>query len=326
MIRNIVSITAKCLLIVSSCSVPASDIGVAKSGQQIYEYYCYQCHGYRGDANTTAARYVTPRPANFNSHTPRSMSRERMVNAVTYGISGTAMVGFSTVLSESDIKSVVDYIRERFMTHAPPVASYHTEVNGWSDFSNTGSGLTFQSGGIGFSTTVSETSTDRRTDLRIYQSLCISCHELNSPDEDASVWQLYSVSYPPGNYEEGELNPNSPIPAYEIHEQSPDISSLTPAERAGQELFQKMCAHCHAENGSGKSWVGRFLIPAPRDIRDSPLIKPERQSQLLEVIKLGLPGTSMPAWKNSLNKTQTDQLVAYLQHFARSAGNRARAQ
>ena len=43
------------------------------------------------------------------------LSYERMINSVTHGRPGTAMMSFSARLSDVDIRNVVSYVRQRFM-------------------------------------------------------------------------------------------------------------------------------------------------------------------------------------------------------------------
>jgi len=62
---------------------------------------------------------LNPPPRNFTTSSPLELSRERMLRAVTYGRSDTAMPGFGTRLAEHDIEAIVDYVRAAFMMPAP---------------------------------------------------------------------------------------------------------------------------------------------------------------------------------------------------------------
>ncbi|WP_455198148.1 c-type cytochrome, partial [Kaarinaea lacus] len=63
-------------------------------GKLIYDFYCYQCHGYAGDGKTLASTYLSPQPRNFTVSSPQELSIERMMTAVRDGRDGTAMVSF----------------------------------------------------------------------------------------------------------------------------------------------------------------------------------------------------------------------------------------
>lgn len=62
---------------------------------------------------------LNPPARNFtSSESAAKLTRERMINSVTYGRAGTAMQPFGPQLSRSDIEAVVDYIREKYIANA----------------------------------------------------------------------------------------------------------------------------------------------------------------------------------------------------------------
>lgn len=84
--------------------------------EKIYHNYCSVCHGDRGDAQTRARNSLTPPPRNFTSaEETAQLTRERMINSVTNGRTGTAMMPWKSELSPQEIESLVDYIRATFM-------------------------------------------------------------------------------------------------------------------------------------------------------------------------------------------------------------------
>ena len=86
-----------------------------EAGRSIYNFRCYFCHGYSGDARTLAATYLSPPPRDFTRSTPDALTREAMLRAVTDGRAGTAMKGFAGILRPEEIAEVVDFVREEFM-------------------------------------------------------------------------------------------------------------------------------------------------------------------------------------------------------------------
>ena len=106
---------------VSNISLAASNNN-EPSVAQLYLQYCSVCHGEQGDAKTHANQGLMPPPLDFTANGVQSwLSRERMIDVVTNGKPGTAMVGWKTQLSESQINMLVDYIRASFMTLTPEV-------------------------------------------------------------------------------------------------------------------------------------------------------------------------------------------------------------
>ena len=100
--------------IAASHHVPNSSIAL---GEEIYQERCQVCHGNLGDGKTFAANALFPPPKNFTSKaTKTELSFKRMIRSVTKGIPNTAMMPWEKILSEQEIISVVNYIRQRFMS------------------------------------------------------------------------------------------------------------------------------------------------------------------------------------------------------------------
>jgi mono/diheme cytochrome c family protein len=86
----------------------------------------------------------------------------------------------------------------------------------------------------------------------------------------------------------------------------------------GQELYAHHCIHCHGPGGAGDGPTAKYLNPKPRD---DPLGKfkftstagPEKASSedLLNILKQGIPGTSMPAFR-LLSDEDLHALVEYV--------------
>jgi len=85
-------------------------------GSRIYADYCSVCHGDRGQGAIWATEGLSPPPANFTDlKIQASLSRDHMIDAVTYGRAETAMTGWKTRLTEKEIGTVVDYVIVAFM-------------------------------------------------------------------------------------------------------------------------------------------------------------------------------------------------------------------
>lgn len=92
---------------------------------------------------------------------------------------------------------------------------------------------------------------------------------------------------------------------------------------AGQAVYAAKCAGCHADDGSGQGPQAKAkkLSPAPRDFRRGIFKfhenalggwsrKPSRHD-LAETLRLGLPGTAMPAF-DKLSAEQRDAVIEYV--------------
>jgi cytochrome c oxidase cbb3-type subunit III len=85
-------------------------------GKKIYHDRCEVCHGSQGDGKTFAANALYPIPKNFTVKvTKKELTYERMIESITRGRPGTAMMPWEGILSKQEIHSVVNYIQQKLM-------------------------------------------------------------------------------------------------------------------------------------------------------------------------------------------------------------------
>jgi cytochrome c553 len=99
----------------------------------------------------------------------------------------------------------------------------------------------------------------------------------------------------------------------------------TYAERQGKQLFEQYCVVCHGQNGEGDGFNAYNLSPRPHSLSDSAYAKTLSNETLTETISFGGRGVNksvlMPAYLNTLSKTQISNLVAYIETFTRRISN-----
>lgn len=303
------------LLLVATATLakpsPATDID-DDSGRKVYDFYCYQCHGYSGDARTLASTYLQPQPRNFTATDPESLSHEQMVDAVTHGRPGTAMVSFASVASSEEIDAVVGYIRDTFMQNSKPDFIYHTRENGWANHDRYAAAFPFASGEIPLDTPWQDLSEEQRVGKQLFMQSCISCHDRAVVTDEGKIWELRALSYPRKHYSHRmDMDSISSASPYRIHEQQPEDISLTQAQQRGAALFQQNCAFCHGADATGKNWIGSFLEPHARDLTADTIVE-QTTERLEHIVRHGLEGTSMPAWRHVLDDDQISDVVSYL--------------
>ena len=305
-----------CLLIASALhSAPASTAEDIEKGKLSYDFYCYQCHGYAGDAQTLASTYLDPKPRNFAHSSPQQLDFKKMVSAVTFGREATAMVSFSSVLSKDDIDNVVRYIRQRFMGTDKPDYIYHTAENGWPDHQRYQLAFPFASGELALDTPWQQLSESQKKGKKLFMLSCVSCHDRAVVKDEGPIWELRPLSYPREHYDhKNPLDSISGASPYQLHEQIPDTTDLTEQQQRGGILFQQNCAFCHGADATGKNWIGSFMEPHARDLTNTEITMRQDQ-QLLRLIRNGLPNTSMPAWKHVLDDEQIINIIHYLKRL-----------
>jgi cytochrome c oxidase cbb3-type subunit 3 len=279
-------------------------------GRDVYNRHCYFCHGYSGDARTVAASMLRPPPRDF---TAQGLDRQRMLDALRHGRPGTAMQPFTAVLDDRALEAVVDFVREAFMARGDANLRYHSPVNGWTGDPLSSPAAPFVTGEARVQPGGDALTPALRAGQRLYLASCVSCHA--RAGEGPLEWRNLAVSWPEGNYLDHDEAPGDPVIAvFERHEAAPTLTDgASDRVRAGERLFQANCAHCHAEDGSGRNWIGSFLDPPPPDFTRAPAGAPPVDAPGLEaLIADGTPGTSMPAWRHVLEPGQIGALAAYL--------------
>ena len=314
--------------------VANSGIGTATEelelGRRIYNFRCYYCHGYSGNAHTLAATFLTPKPVDFTSISPTTLSRERMLKSIQNGRPGTAMMSFSSILKPNEIAAVTDFVRQEFMVEKAENTRYHTEANGWFNHERYAAAYPFALGQIPLDTPWEKLTPQQAEGKRLFMTSCVSCHDRAKENNGELLWESRPVSYPRNQYSPGEdqaaearisgsiAKNNTPIDAmtsatpYHLHDRAPKLQGLNESEKRGEKLYQQNCAFCHAADGTARNWIGSFMEPHPRNLTKSAAMDSMTRTRLRTVIGDGLPGTSMPAWKSVLSEQQIGDIIAYV--------------
>lgn len=281
-------------------------------GRQLYNYRCYYCHGYSGDAKTLASSFMQPSPRDFQTTSPQALTRDQMIDAVTQGRPGTGMVSFTYYLSTTEIEEVVGFIRQEFMIEQRENTRYHTPENGWPDHERYRVAYPFATGELALDTPQQRLSQQQRQGLQLFLTTCVSCHDRGRVEDEGAVWELRALSYPRNNFSYTEFDATTSASVYAKHDQIKEIDGMTEQEQQGEQLFQANCAFCHGADGSGRNWIGSFLDSHPRDLTERAFMAQMDRQLLRGVIEEGLLNTSMPAWKAVLNSVQIDAIISYI--------------
>jgi cytochrome c oxidase cbb3-type subunit 3 len=245
-----------------------------------------------------------------------------MLKSIQSGRPGTAMMSFASVLQPNEIVAVTDFVRHEFMVAKAENTRYHTEANGWLNHQRYAIAFPFALGEIPLDTPWEQLTPQQAEGKRLFMASCVSCHDRARVTNKEVLWESRAVSYPRNQVSPGSYPPSpkadKPVDAmtsatpYHLHDQPPKLEGLTEAEQRGEMLFQQNCAFCHAADGTARNWIGSFMEPHPRDLTKSPVMDSMTRTRLRTVIREGLTGTSMPAWKSVLSEPQIEDIIAYV--------------
>jgi cytochrome c oxidase cbb3-type subunit 3 len=171
------------------CGAPAAPATSAEheAGRQIYNYRCYFCHGYSGDARTLAASMIEPAPRDFTR--AEGLDEARALAAVRSGVAGTAMASFAGVLTPREIELVARFVIAEFVRARAPNTRYHTAANGWPRHERYAPAFPFATGEIPLDRPESSLSEPERAGKRLFMTSCISCHDRARVLDPGAPWQ-----------------------------------------------------------------------------------------------------------------------------------------
>jgi mono/diheme cytochrome c family protein len=99
-------------------------------------------------------------------------------------------------------------------------------------------------------------------------------------------------------------------------EASNPIPRTPEAISAGLEHFADHCAACHANDGSGRTEMGRGLHPRAPDMRRGET-QDLTDGELFYIIENGVRLTGMPAWGGAGRPEESWKLVHFIRHLPR---------
>ena len=313
---------------------------------KIYDKQCATCHGDQGNGVGRAGASLSPKPTDFTSEQSKQrLTFDKLVSAISDGVSGTAMAGYSRRFDQYIIHGLAKFIQTQFM------------------------GITFGEN-IG-----SVTASDQAKTL--YGKHCSACHGDNG---NTAVWAKNGLIPPPRNFTSadpvdeltrermitsvthgragtammpfgGRLSgeeiesivdyirhefmgvknsalqhrrPQTPsathsslaetLPANhtQVDMSQPFNSGLVGAVTEGENFYQSNCFACHGRKGDGKGPRSHFNTPRPRDFTSPESKLFLNRPRLFQSIAKGKRGTVMPAWGTVLTDEQIANVAEYV--------------
>ncbi len=321
-----------------------------QEGKELFESRCLPCHGCAGNGLGSYAGTMAVTPADLTQEPFRSMPPEQWFWHVSEGLPGTLMPTWKASLSDTQLWSVIRYVRTMF---SRPVMRDPLEGNPTGEYA-------------GLTNAVESTYEVLDEGKAIFTRECMICHgdggrgdgryathlEPPPPDfGDASYGTLFDPTTDDADYfwriSEGlpwtampawkvhysvedrwklvhyirtfltrtEFFPSGEAPGFEFPEtyKSQSVPEGVSFER-GRRSYAANCAHCHGLAGDGGGWNAQGLIPPPADLRAMAGMKvtADLEREHLAKITFGIPGGTMPVWGEFLPEAERWDLVEYI--------------
>jgi mono/diheme cytochrome c family protein len=115
-------------------------------------------------------------------------------------------------------------------------------------------------------------------------------------------------------------------PTGSVRAQGPDVG--TQAQRdSGKTLYLHYCSQCHGVNGDGEGYATPHLYPRPRNftsgkfkVRTTPNGALPLHQDIVNIIRRGMPYTSMPAWP-TLSDSEVSDIAYFITTFSADFSN-----
>ncbi len=164
----------------------------------LYHNYCSVCHGDKGNGQSRATGALSTPPRDFTSAASRAeLTRDRIAAAITVGKPGTAMVGWRTQLSDTDIARLADHVYTRFVqgqaagTAAAPISGTRAHGGREADAASTSARVDMSAG------LPNGLQGDARRGGAFYNANCATCHGTRG---DGAGPRAYFINPKPRNF------------------------------------------------------------------------------------------------------------------------------
>jgi mono/diheme cytochrome c family protein len=315
----------------------------------LYHNYCSVCHGDKGDGRSRARASLVPPPRDFTEPAAlQSLTRDTMIAIVTHGKPGTAMTGWTTQLSTTDIEALVDYVIATFMApRRTPAFMRGRDVYAQTCVAchgSRGEGATHGPMAMRDLTTPQarvELSRERMIGTASSdahrRTMGQSAGRLGADDLAAAVdfirvefmaTQTASVSGTQAHGGRANEVPKAIAPTAAMD--LPFPKGLRGNAARGRAFYEANCATCHGVKGDAQGPRAYFINPKPRDFLTETSRQTFNRPALFAAISVGRVGAEMPAWNKVLNDQQIADVSEYVftafirQDTQRVAGARRR--
>ena len=92
-------------------------LGTVSEGQKLYDAYCVSCHGKDLNGEGMVSAMLDPLPRDFSKYQFVASYDDRFKESIREGVKGTAMPAWKKILSDDQINTLVEFIKEKSLTN-----------------------------------------------------------------------------------------------------------------------------------------------------------------------------------------------------------------
>jgi mono/diheme cytochrome c family protein len=315
----------------------------------LYHNYCSVCHGDNGDGQSRARGSFIRPPRDFTTpQAGQELTRDRMIAAVKGGVPGTAMAAWKTQMSDAQIASVVDYVRDTFMR--PSVAA--DASRGRQIFARVcsvchgdrGTGSMWASANLrpaprDFSSPQARAELTRERMLasvaagRPGTAMPGYASRLSAEDMAAVVDYIWgsvmrdgATAGISGTHARGApASPSTPSAPANPSAAAPSPATVAKANMklplplglhgdatAGRKFYDANCATCHGVKGDGQGPRAYFINPKPRVFTSAESRALLNRPAIYAGVSAGSLNSEMPAWDKVLSPQEIANVSEYV--------------
>ena len=292
---------------------------VTQGRQLFFEKNCYGCHKIEGLSVGTLGPELSEVGKKFKPDYLWESIVEPRANSAT-----SFMPKFN--LSDEEVKALVVFLKSRRGINFSETSldRYRASLN---------KGKTGQFAGTTAETTPTTEPAAGGSLVALGEKLindrsCLACHKLGNRDggiaPDLSFeglikdenWMMAHFRDPRSRVSDS-IMPTFNFQDSEYQAMTAYLGSLKTPPALGDSagIFSTLCARCHGDLGNGKGMIAVYLDPYPRDLTKAGFMSSKSDERLMNSIKNGVAGTSMPAWGRVLND---DQIRGVLDHVRKN--------
>lgn len=298
----------------------ASTPQIAEGRKLFFSKNCYSCHRIEGISNGTLGPDLSEVGKKFKLDYIWESIVDPRANLAT-----SIMPDFK--LNDNEVKSLAIFLKSR-----KGINFVETSLDRYREHQDVGK-IPVKNENASNIVNLSQADLIARGEQLFKDKSCIACHKMSNQDGGIAPDLSFEGLLKDESWlNEHFLNPRARItdsimptfsfPNSDFQAISAYLTSLNkpPSFSNTEETYKGLCARCHGDKGNGNGAIAIYLDPSPRDFTKSGFINSKSEDRLINSIKKGVAGTSMPAWEKVLSDDQIKVLLDYIQqNFVKEA-------